>query len=587
MVILHRGLALSIEGDQSTNPEVRLWRHLMATYEHSSRPVLNANSSVVVEFAVALNAIMDLDEKNQVLITNLWVLEQWYDVNMKWDPKAYENVRATVLSAEHLWLPDVYIFNNADEGQTGFVNANGSKAIVSYNGTVTWTVPIMIKSACTVNVLFFPFDFQVCQIKFGSWIYDGYQLDLSDKKEGYIDMSKYVTNSEFDLLNATLSRVMAKYECCPGPYPQMHLNLYIKRKALYYTYTVIAPALLLCIMTLSSFLLPCDCGEKIAIGMTVFLSIYFLQLLISDNIPESNSTPLIGIFLTMVTTLNSISLVMATIIMNIKKRSDKNPCPPVPIFVMRFCECVLGRITCTPYKKRAIGPCVDKAKSPTDGGRVSGESLPSLATANDARENPSKKRTAAGRSPTPTSWESESLVSYEVKYSALNQSLLHQTDQVERLSEYCYANSTETDIVQPVLPLRQKPNGNTASNSPVISSSPTLRRRAPSPSYTSNCPNNTSCFQTTASTMQDSYPSPNSQLFATKAEVRELRYQWFYVADVVDKGLFILYLILTVVSILTILVILPYLNQPPKEMPVVEGVHNIRSLELPEDMYVY
>jgi nicotinic acetylcholine receptor len=180
---------------------------------------------------------------------------------------------------------------------TGFVNVNGSKALVNSIGKIRWTVPMIIKSACIVRVLYFPFDYQLCQIKFGSWIYDGYQLDLNTEKTKIVDLQKYVENSEFDLQSVDVNRVTLTYECCPEPYHQLHLNIRIRRKALYYTYTVIAPSILLCILTMSSFLLPCDCGEKIAIGMTVFLAIYFLQMLIADNIPESNSTPLVGKYL--------------------------------------------------------------------------------------------------------------------------------------------------------------------------------------------------------------------------------------------------------------------------------------------------
>lgn len=79
-----------------------------------------------------------------------------------------------------------------------------------------------------------------------------------------------------------------------GDYPQITMSLHIRRKPLYYMYTVVAPTLVLCIMTLFTFLLPCDNGAKVGIGLTVFLSLYVLQLAIAENIPDSNSLPLIG-----------------------------------------------------------------------------------------------------------------------------------------------------------------------------------------------------------------------------------------------------------------------------------------------------
>ena len=54
----------------------------------------------------------------------------------------------------------------------------GSKLIIKNNGKVRWTVPLMIKSACHVDVTYFPYDHQECAVKFGSWIYDESKIDL-------------------------------------------------------------------------------------------------------------------------------------------------------------------------------------------------------------------------------------------------------------------------------------------------------------------------------------------------------------------------------------------------------------------------
>ena len=71
-------------------------------------------------------------------------------------------------------------------------------------------------------------------------------------------------------------------------------QIHLKRKSLYYDYIVIAPTIMLCVLTLASFLLPCHKGEKIAIGLTVFLTLYVLQLRIADNVPDTNTTPILS-----------------------------------------------------------------------------------------------------------------------------------------------------------------------------------------------------------------------------------------------------------------------------------------------------
>lgn len=55
--------------------EKRLIKHLLDNYERVGvvgRPVFNTSETVRVSYGLALIQILDLDEKNQVLTTNVW-----------------------------------------------------------------------------------------------------------------------------------------------------------------------------------------------------------------------------------------------------------------------------------------------------------------------------------------------------------------------------------------------------------------------------------------------------------------------------------------------------------------------------------
>ena len=51
-----------------------------------------------------------------------------------------------------------------------------TKATLKHTGEVYWKPPAIYKSSCKINVEWFPFDEQNCDMKFGSWTYDGYQV---------------------------------------------------------------------------------------------------------------------------------------------------------------------------------------------------------------------------------------------------------------------------------------------------------------------------------------------------------------------------------------------------------------------------
>ena len=65
--------------------ERQLLGHLMATYQKYERPVSNESSPMQLLFTLSLQQIIDLDERNQLLKTNLWLDYSWTDVNLLWN----------------------------------------------------------------------------------------------------------------------------------------------------------------------------------------------------------------------------------------------------------------------------------------------------------------------------------------------------------------------------------------------------------------------------------------------------------------------------------------------------------------------
>lgn len=61
----------------------------------------------------------------------------------------------------------------------------------------SFSPPGIFMSTCNVDVRWFPFDIQKCELKFGSWTYDGWLLDLQMTDA---DISGYMPNGEWDLI---------------------------------------------------------------------------------------------------------------------------------------------------------------------------------------------------------------------------------------------------------------------------------------------------------------------------------------------------------------------------------------------------
>ncbi|XP_068916401.1 neuronal acetylcholine receptor subunit alpha-7 isoform X8 [Tenebrio molitor] len=259
-------------GSQQGPHEKRLLNTLLGPYNVLERPVANESEPLEVKFGLTLQQIIDVDEKNQLLITNIWLSLEWNDYNLKWNESEYGGVKDLRITPNKLWKPDVLMYNSADEGFDGTFQTN---VVVKHNGSCLYVPPGIFKSTCKIDITWFPFDDQHCDMKFGSWTYDGNQLDLVLNSEKGGDLSDFITNGEWYLIGMPGKKNTIVYACCPEPYVDVTFTIKIRRRTLYYFFNLIVPCVLISSMALLGFTLPPDSGEKLTLG-TYFNCIMFM-----------------------------------------------------------------------------------------------------------------------------------------------------------------------------------------------------------------------------------------------------------------------------------------------------------------------
>ncbi|XP_061684645.1 neuronal acetylcholine receptor subunit alpha-7-like isoform X3 [Syngnathoides biaculeatus] len=176
----------------------KLYRDLMVNYNRLERPVQNDSAAILVELGLTLLQIIDVDEKNQVLITNAWLQLQWTDVYLTWDAESYPGVQNLRFPSNLIWVPDILLYNSADERFDATFHTN---VLVNATGSCQYIPPGILKSTCYIDVRWFPFDVQKCDLKFGSWTHNGWLLDLQMMD---VDISNYIPNGEWDLVGITV-----------------------------------------------------------------------------------------------------------------------------------------------------------------------------------------------------------------------------------------------------------------------------------------------------------------------------------------------------------------------------------------------
>ncbi|CAF1179300.1 unnamed protein product, partial [Didymodactylos carnosus] len=277
-------------------------------YDPLERPVLNDSDTLDVVVNLALQQIIDLDEKNEIILLSGWMVLSWNDYALRWKPEKFGNISTIRLPSLRVWTPDILLYNSADEKFDATMKTN---LVVQSNGSILFAPPGIFKSICPVDISDFPFALNL----------------TSEDNEGQLDA--YVKSAEWDLQGFYAKRSAVKYDCCPTIYPYVLFTLQIRRRTLYYMINIIIPCIMLSFMTTFGYLLPPDSGEKLTLQITIMLSIVMFSLLISGIIPASSfAVPTIVTYFICVMIISSLSIVATVIVLLLHHRNAKNHIMP-------------------------------------------------------------------------------------------------------------------------------------------------------------------------------------------------------------------------------------------------------------------
>lgn len=194
--------------------------------------------------------------------------------------------------AQHeIWQPDITLYNSVTHNVDYYGATN---FLVEQNGNVIWVPPATLKSFCDTNLRYWPFDSHKCTLLFGSWVYNGHEIDVIPKEtDSHVEL--FIDNPEWDVTELTTGRSVVQYECCPEPYVNVQYNITVTRRSTIYRTVILAPAFVVILLTLLTFCLPAQFGEKILLnGVTALIIVLFLLYFSQKLNTMASHTPLIG-----------------------------------------------------------------------------------------------------------------------------------------------------------------------------------------------------------------------------------------------------------------------------------------------------
>ncbi|CAC5395497.1 CHRNN [Mytilus coruscus] len=325
--------------------EDRLIHKKLKQYEYRgtlSRPVEKFTDIIKIEFGLQLIQIIDLDEKEQVLTLNVWVDHKWHDKYLTWNVSEYKGVTELHLPPSKIWTPDIKLYNYADKRISEYRDA---LSIVQHTGDITWLPQAVFRSQCNIDVGTFPFDKQTCTLKFGSWTYNGNQLDLQFKSgQANFTLADYTESNVWEIIEAPAVRHEMTYVCCDYPFIDLTFTLVIRRRATFYANILILPCVLLTSLTLVLFWIPPESPAKMMLGMSIFMAFFVLMLLFEANLPPAAvRVPILGTYYCLNMVLITLSSFLNVFVVNMTFFGAR---APVPYALKRIMFTWVARMFC-------------------------------------------------------------------------------------------------------------------------------------------------------------------------------------------------------------------------------------------------
>ncbi|KAL2804768.1 5-hydroxytryptamine receptor 3C precursor [Daubentonia madagascariensis] len=302
------------------------------------RPVINYSIPTHVNVSFTLSAILEVDAQLQLLTSFLWMNLVWDNPFIRWNPKECVGLNKLTVSAENLWLPDIFIVESMDVDQT----PSGLTAYVSCEGRIKYDKPMRVTSICKLDIFYFPFDQQNCTFTFSSFLYTVDSMLLGMDKEVWeiTDTSRDIirTQGEWELLG--INKATPKMSVGSNLYDQIMFYVAIRRRPSLYIINLLVPSGFLVAIDALSFYLPAESENRAPFKITLLLGYNVFLLMMNDLLPASG-TPLISVYFALCLSLMVLSLLETVFITYLLHLATSQP-PPMP----RWLHSLLLHCTC-------------------------------------------------------------------------------------------------------------------------------------------------------------------------------------------------------------------------------------------------
>ena len=233
-------------------------------YDKRIQPT-NLGETLYVDVNLYFDGVLQISEVDQKMTSVGYFEVEWKDPGLTWVYSTHGDVEKIYIPQNDIWKPDLMIQN----GFTTIKEMGEAHNFVAVydDGEVYWEPTQVFESRCSIDITFFPFDKQTCQLDFEISSFKATEVQIKytsginygDYFQEHSSWKVLSIRSEIDNENYYESRISFK--------------IVIQRKPMYYVINILLPVILLRSLIIFVFAIPVESGEKISYSITLLLDV--------------------------------------------------------------------------------------------------------------------------------------------------------------------------------------------------------------------------------------------------------------------------------------------------------------------------
>ncbi|XP_052792365.1 neuronal acetylcholine receptor subunit alpha-5-like [Mya arenaria] len=286
--------------------EIFLMNDLLTNYSNDVLPVRDLTIPLETKVDLELVGVNGLDEVSQKLTTTVLFTITWTDANIGWPTSRQSGISQLLIPQDDVWKPDVALMNSFTRIKQ--LGASFMFVVVTNEGACTWRPYQMLDSTCKVDMTYFPYDTQSCDIMISTWASSSNEIETLVGANGMQKHESFVENAEWSLL-----KISQRNETFNGQFTVV-FTLTLQRNQAFTVFYMAIPVVLLTFLCAFTFSMPVCSGEKSGYAITVFLSLIVYVIVTFQKMPEnSENLSIFAMYVLGATGLSHISVMISVL----------------------------------------------------------------------------------------------------------------------------------------------------------------------------------------------------------------------------------------------------------------------------------